>query len=135
MAGDVSPVAMFLKSRSFEDINYHNEGYVWGINWDIIWGMSGTLSEACLVHIWGMSWASSVACLEHHLVNVWGIIWCMSGASLGHICGMSGASSGVCLRHHLGHVWDNIFGTLSTIDNNGQQPAVLYASVMPFFYN
>ena len=46
----------------------------------------------------------------------------MSGAS-------NGASSGACL----GHVWDNIWGILSTMDNNGQQSAVLHASVMPFF--
>ena len=36
--------------------------------------------------------------------------------------GMSGVSSGACLGHHLGH-----------IVNNGQQSAVLHASVMPFF--
>ena len=40
------------------------------------------------------------------LEHVWGIIWGMSGA---------------CLEQHLGH-----------IVNNGQQSAVLHASVMPF---
>ena len=45
----------------------------------------------------------------------------MSGASIG-------ASSGACLGHHLGHVW----AMLSTMDNNGQQFAVLHASVMLF---
>ena len=39
----------------------------------------------------------------------------------------------ICLGHHLGHVWDNIWGILSTTDNNGQQSAVLHASVMHFF--
>ena len=54
-----------------------------------------------------MSWASSGACLGHHPGHVWGIIWGMYGA---------------CLAHHLVH-----------IVNNGQQSAVLHASVMPFF--
>ena len=56
--------------------------------------------------------ASSGVCLGHYRghVIVWDIIW-----------GMSGASSGACLGQHLGH-----------IDNNGQQSAVLHASVMPF---
>ena len=52
----------------------------------------------------------SEASLGQHLEHVWGIIW-----------GMSGASSGTCLRQHLGN-----------IVNNGQQFAVLHASVMPF---
>ena len=43
MAGDVSPVAMFLKSRRFEDIKYDTERYVWGI----IWGMSGIICLVC----------------------------------------------------------------------------------------
>ena len=67
---------------------------------------SGASSGACLGHVWGM---------------YGGIIW-------GIICEMSGALFGECL----GHVWDNIWGILSKMDNNGQQSAVLHASVMPF---
>ena len=91
-------------------------------DWGIIWGMSGVLSgtssEACLGIIWarlGHVWSMSRTCLGHYLGNVRG----MSRAS-------SGASSGACLGHHLGHVSDNIWGILSTMDNNLQ-------SVMPFY--
>jgi hypothetical protein len=37
---------------------------------DIIQGMSGASSGACLGIIWGISWASSEACLGHHLGHV-----------------------------------------------------------------
>ena len=75
-----------------------------------VWSMSGT----CLGHVWGIVWGMSGACLGHvwghylghHMRNVWGIIWGMSGA---------------CLGQHLGH-----------IVKNGQQSAVLHASVMQF---
>ena len=63
-----------------------------------------------------------MVCLGKLLGHVRGII-------LGIILGMSGVSSWACL----GHVWDNIWGILSTIDNNVQQSAVQHASVMPFF--
>ena len=65
----------------------------------------------------------------------------MSGASSRHVCGiiwgMSGASSGACLGHNLGHVWVIVWGmsgvtSVATMDKNGQQSAVLHASVMPF---
>ena len=52
----------------------------------------------------------------------------MSGVWLDHVWDMSGA----CLGHNLAHTWDNIWGILSTMDNTGQQSAVLHASVMPF---
>ena len=82
----------------------------------------GNASGACLEHVWSMSGASSGSCLGHQLGHVWGIIWGMSG---GIIWGMSGASSGACLGHYLGQ-------HLGHIVNNGQQSALLHASVMPF---
>ena len=76
----------------------------------------GNASGACLEHVWSMSGASSGSCLGHQLGHVWGIIW-----------GMSGTSSGACLGHYLGQ-------HLGHIVNNGQQSAVLHASVMPFLF-
>ena len=64
---------IFLNSRRSEDIKYV---------WDIIWGMSGASTGACLVHHLDMSGASSGACLGHHLGYAWG----MSVASSGAFC-------------------------------------------------
>ena len=75
-----------------------------------------------------MSGASSGAFLGHYMGHFLGIIW-----------GMSGASYGACLGNHLGHVWACQGQHLGHIVNNGQQFAVLHASVMPFldiiYYN
>ena len=97
----------------------HHLGHVWGK----IWGMSGASygasSGACLGHQLGHVWHIIWACLGHHLGHVWSIIW---GIIRGIIWGISGTSSVACLGQHLGN-----------IVNNGQQSAVLHASVMPFF--
>ena len=41
----------------FEDIKYHTERYVLGINWGINWGMSAASSG----HVWGITWGMSGA--------------------------------------------------------------------------
>ena len=83
-----------------------------------IWACLGHLLGHVLGIVWGMSGTSSRTCLGHHLGHVSGIIW-------GIIEGMSVTTPGACLEHHLGHHLEHIV-------NNGQQSAVLQASVMPF---